>query len=225
MKNEAVLGGTKICVPPTLLVSALGQIEDVRKAVTLDWKEPGDRVYVLGETGDHTGGSEYFRYLGERDGRRAEIGAPAPYVGNRPPTVDPAAQWPVYQALHRAIDAGLVRSAATPAKGGLGICLARCAVGGGLGATLALEGCAPPSLAEDALLFSESNGRFVVTVAQRDADRFESHLGKTQGDLAWLRVGAVTQNPRLVVKLGARTAIDVAIADLGRRFKEGLADA
>ncbi len=71
MKNEAILGGVKIAVPPTLLLSAIGQIDDVRRALTLELREAGDELYALGETGEHTGASEYLRYLGERDGRHS----------------------------------------------------------------------------------------------------------------------------------------------------------
>jgi phosphoribosylformylglycinamidine synthase subunit PurSL len=85
MKNDSTMGGVRISVPPTLLVSALGQIEDVRAALTLDFKRPGDVVYLLGSTRDETGGSEYFRWRGERAGQRAELGQPAPYVGRRVP--------------------------------------------------------------------------------------------------------------------------------------------
>ncbi len=43
-----LIGGTKISIPPTVLISALGKMDDVRKAVTMDAKRAGDRVYVLG---------------------------------------------------------------------------------------------------------------------------------------------------------------------------------
>lgn len=97
MKNDAVMGGVKISVPPTLLVSAIGQIDDVRRAVTLDFKQAGEMIFVLGETGAHTGGSEYFRYLGERAGMTAADGGPAPYVGNRAPTLDTERLFKLYR--------------------------------------------------------------------------------------------------------------------------------
>ncbi|HUH66591.1 MAG TPA: AIR synthase-related protein, partial [Syntrophales bacterium] len=59
MKNDYHIGDVKISIPPTLLFSTMGRIEDVRKAVTLDAKHPGDLVYVLGETYDELGGSEW----------------------------------------------------------------------------------------------------------------------------------------------------------------------
>jgi phosphoribosylformylglycinamidine synthase len=194
MKNEAIVGGVKICAPPTLLVSALGQIDDVRRALTLELRAAGDALYALGETGDHTGASEYFRYLGEREGLRAEIGRPAPYVGRRPPTVDPERNLELYRALERATREGLVRSATTPTRGGLAVALARSALAGGLGAELDLDRLpATGRLPADVLLFSESTGRFLVTVAPADREGFESCFR----GLACERVGEVSEEPRL----------------------------
>lgn len=224
MKNEAIVGesGAKICVPPTLLVSALGQIDDVRTAITLDWKRPGDRLYVLGVTDGRTGGSEYLRYLAERDGVTAALGDAAPYVGERAPALEPERCAELYGALHRAIAAGLVRSVGVPARGGLALCLARSAMAGGLGAELDLEGIpglnGGPSVADDAALFSESNGRFVVGVAPENAAAFEDALG----DLPWAHAGTVVAVPRLTIKRGGRELVAAEIADLKTRFRRGL---
>ena len=182
MKNESTMGGTKICVPPTLLVSAIGQIDDVRNSLTLDFKQPGDVIFLIGETGEHTGGSEYFRYLGELQASQPELGAPAPYVGTKPPVLDPNVSLPLYQRLQEAMATELIRSAATPTKGGLAISLAKCAMGGGLGAEIELGSVAETSdLDPDIVLFAESNGRFVVTVAAEDVARFRSQFAGKAG--------------------------------------------
>ena len=222
MKNESIMGGVKICVPPTLLVSALGQIDDVRAALTLGFQQPGDVVFVLGETGEHTGASEYFRYLGERDGLTVEQGQPAPYVGRRPPRLDTDVTLPLYRALAGAIRDGLVRSAATPTRGGLAICLARCALAGGLGAELRLDDCpGTAALAPDVALFAESNGRFLVTVAAADAASFADRFA----GLPCGRAGEVAAEPRVVVLRGGRPLVDRQLADLRSHFQEGLGDA
>ena len=222
MKNESTMGGVKICVPPTLLLSAIGQIDDVREAVTLDFKQAGDVIFVLGTTGDHTGGSEYFRYLGEHDGVTPELGQPAPYVGSRVPTVDPAATMALYRALSAAMADGLVRSAATPTKGGLAISLAKCAMAGGLGATVDIAACpGSANLDSDTALFAESNGRFVVTVPQTEAGTFAERFS----DLECQTVGVVTNQGRLLIRRADEDLIDETVESLRLRFKEGLADA
>ncbi|MGB5551286.1 MAG: AIR synthase-related protein, partial [Thermoanaerobaculia bacterium] len=219
MKNESTMGGVKISVPPTLLLSAIGQIDDVREALTLDLKQPGDVVYVLGETGPHTGASEYFRYLGDRKGLRPELGQPAPFVGRRPPTVDTTRTVPLYTALHGAIRAGLLRSASTPNKGGLAVSLARCALAADLGLAIDLDDCPGVDwLEDDIALFSESNGRFVVSLAADQTEEFERHMEGT----AWCRAGVVTEEPRLVIRRDGRSLVDADLNSLRSRFKEGL---
>jgi phosphoribosylformylglycinamidine synthase len=141
MKNDSTMGGVKISVPPTLLVSAIGRVDDVRDAITLDPKAAGDVVFLLGETRDETGGSEYLRYLGERAGASAILGAPRPYVGNKVPRLDTAATLPLYRALESAIRGDLVRSVAVPAMGGWGLTFARAAIAGDCGLDLDLSRC------------------------------------------------------------------------------------
>ena len=64
MKNDYQIGDVRISIPPTLLFSTLGKMEDVRKAVTMDVKKPGDLVYVLGKTFRELGGSEWYALHG-----------------------------------------------------------------------------------------------------------------------------------------------------------------
>ena len=220
MKNDSTMGGVKISVPPTLLVSAIGQIDDVDDVVTLDVKFDGDVVYLLGQTTDETGGSEYFRLRGDRDGAHAAPGEPSPYVGNRVPTVDATRTLPLYRGLETAHRKKLVRSAATPGKGGLALAFARSAMAGELGMELNLD--LSPDLAAlppDVALFSESNGRFVVTVAARDAAAFE----ETFRGLPCCRIGTVTAAKSLRLTLGGNVRIDLDVEAMKSAYKETLA--
>jgi phosphoribosylformylglycinamidine synthase len=220
MKNDSTMGGVKISVPPTLLVSAIGQIDDVTDAITLDLKSEGDLVYLLGTTRDETGGSEYWRHRGERDALPADPARPAPYVGNRVPTVDPAVTLSLYRKLSEALRQRLVRSAATPAKGGLAHALARKAMAGELGMQVDLDLC--PDLAAlppDVALFAESNGRFVVSIAAPHAAAFEALLAGQ----ACRRIGAVTSAPYLRATLHGKLRVDLPVAALKAAYKEPLA--
>jgi phosphoribosylformylglycinamidine synthase len=217
MKNDSTMGGVTISIPPTLLVSAIGRIDDVRDAVTLDLKAPGDAVFVLGVTRDETGGSEYFRWLGERDGRKARLGEPAPYVGNKVPRVRASETLPLYRALAEAIRRGLVRSAATPALGGLALAIARAAMAGELGVDLDLA--ASPDLSQlppEVGLFSESNGRFVVSCAAEHAAAIETLFA----GLACRRVGTVTEVRRVRVTLGERVLLDASLDEMKTAYKK-----
>ena len=222
MKNDSTMGGVKISVPPTLLVSALGQIDDVDDALTLDAKFAADVVFLLGTTRNETGGSEYLRLRGERDGATPVPGGPAPYVGNRVPVVDASETLPLYRALETAMRRKLVRSAATPARGGLALALARTAMAGNLGLDLDLD-LAPDlaALPPDVALFSESSGRFIVTVAPEDAAAFSALLA----GLPCRRIGVVTSVASLRVTLGGTLRVDCPVAAMKVAYKQTLAHA
>ena len=222
MKNESMLGGVRICVPPTLLLSAIGQIDDVRDALGLDFKSSGDAVYALGPTGEHCGASEYYRHLGEIEGLESDAGGPAPYVGTRAPALDPESTMPLYRALARATGEGIIRSAATPARGGFGMALVRSSLAGGLGVDIdidALPGAG--ELDDDTALYSESNGRFIVTVSPADTPRLE-HLF---AGLVCRHVGTVTTGTRVLVRRRETVVVDLSLDDLRKSFSEGLVDA
>jgi phosphoribosylformylglycinamidine synthase len=125
---------------------------------------------------------------------------------------------PLYRAFETAVREGLVRSAATPSKGGLAVALVRSALAGGLGVEIDLARApGADGLRDDVVLFSESNGRFLVTVAAGDVERFE----RLFGSIACGRLGTVGGG-RVVARRGAEGVLDVALAELRRRFKEGL---
>ena len=161
MKNDYLIGNTKISIPPTLLFSIMGKIEDVRKAVTMDAKKPGDLVYVLGMTRAELGGSEWFALHG--------------FIGNAVPTVDTQKAKGLYRALSGAIASGLVASCHDCSDGGLGVALAEVAFAGGLGMDIALSLVPREGIErDDELLFSESQSRFVVTIALEAREAFET---------------------------------------------------
>ena len=114
-KNNRV----KVSVPPTLLISSIGIHPEVIKAVSLDAKIAGDLVYVIGETHEELGGSEYFAHLGG--------------IGNTVPALDAATVQDRYHRLTEAISRELVASAYPVGHGGLGTALAKVAIAGRLG--------------------------------------------------------------------------------------------
>jgi phosphoribosylformylglycinamidine synthase II len=163
MKNDYRVGEAKISIPPTLLFSTLGVIDDVTKVVTMDAKQSGDVVYVLGVTKAELGGSEYYDLRG--------------HLGNSVPRVDAAATRRLYEALSDAIARGLVASCHDCSDGGLGVALAETAFAGGLGMDVELRAVPrADDLRDDLLLFSESPSRFVVTVHADRAPAFEDAM-------------------------------------------------
>jgi phosphoribosylformylglycinamidine synthase len=146
LNNEYSTGNKTISIPATLLVSAIAVMDDVTRAVSMDAKETGNSIFIVGATRDELGGSQYYKMKG--------------YVGNSVPTVDAAGGRRLMKALTRAIAAGKVRSCHDCSEGGLAVALAEMAFAGGLGMTVDLE--ALKGLDDEALLFSESNTRFAV---------------------------------------------------------------
>lgn len=178
----------KISVPPTILISALGVIDDIEKAVTMDLKEPGTVLYLLGQTREELGGSEYLAMMGEsREGER--------WIGNRVPRVEAPTAAVRYPALYRAIREGLVRACHDCSEGGLGVAVAEMAFAGGLGVELDLRRVpgAQDFEREDYLLFSESPSRLLIEVRPEARQRLEQTLDGT----AYACIGTVTERPEL----------------------------
>jgi phosphoribosylformylglycinamidine synthase len=206
MKNDYHVGETKISIPPTLLFSVIGRVEDVRRCVTMDAKRAGDAVYVLGTTRPELGGSEYWAARG--------------FVGNQVPRVRVDESLLLYRALEGAIAQGLVASCHDGSDGGLAVALAETAFAGGLGISADL-GRAPAEgvTRDDELLFAESQSRFVVTVCPGHAAAFEALF---EGRPA-ARVGEVTAEPLLVLcGLDGREVVRAPIEELKRAWQKPL---
>jgi len=196
MKNDYSIGKTKISVPPTLLYSVIGKISDVRKAVTMDAKRPQDLVYILGETRDELGGSEWF----------AQNGA----IGNKIPQVDAKSAMKLYRALNKVIRTGLVASCHDCSDGGLGVALAETAFAGGLGLNVDLKDVPyRGKKRDDYILFSETASRFVVTIHPRDKAKFERlmagniarEIGFVSND-GWLKISGLFGQTIIEEKIG-----------------------
>ncbi len=139
--------GTRHAIPPTLVITALGIMPDVRRAVTSALGEPGDVVYALGAMVDHA--------------------VPLP-------DADAPAR---YRALHRAILAGLVVSCHDVSQGGLAVALAEMERGARLQAQVDFAAAPGASgVREDRRPFCEGPGRHVVCVRPSDTEAFEACL-------------------------------------------------
>jgi len=180
-----------ISVPPSLLISALGQIDDVSRVVTMDFKQVGNVLYQVGDTKCELGGSH--------------LALVAKTTGGRAPRVDATRAKTTFAAVHKAIRSGYVRSCHDMSEGGLAAAAAEMAFSGGLGAriyllevphriTAADEQEVPGGLAT-VLLFSESSSRFLVEVPQDCVGHFE----ETMGDVPHAAIGEVISAAQLLV--------------------------
>jgi phosphoribosylformylglycinamidine synthase subunit PurSL len=209
MKNDFYDGAVKISIPPTLLFSVIGKIEDARKAVTMDVKRPGDLVYLLGCTGNELGGSEYLALSGK--------------IGNNVPKVDPESAYARYQAYHQAVMQGLVASCHDLSDGGLAVAAAESAFAGGFGLSIDLSRVPwqgdESGWTDAALLFSESASRLLVTVRREQAESFEEIMG----DDCCARIGKVTEESLLNIEgIEGNVVIKAGLAELKEAWQQTL---
>jgi phosphoribosylformylglycinamidine synthase len=206
MKNDYLIGSTKISIPPTVLFSVVSVVPDVRKCVTMDAKRAEDLVYVLGETRAELGASEYYALHG--------------FIGNQVPRVEAQKARKLYQALTTAMEKGLVASCHDCSDGGLGVALAEVAFAGGLGIEVDLRRVPGSGVdRNDFVLFSESQSRFVVTVHPKNQKAFENCL---QGNV-FARVGWVNAGQELVITgLQGTLVVRADIIDLKEEWKRPL---
>ncbi len=146
-----------IAALPTLLISAIGIIPDVARAMTIDFKCVGDLVYIVGETNDELGASEYSE-------------------GGNIPFVDAKKNIKTYDVISNAIQKSLVASAIGVGRGGLAVALAKSGIAGQLGASVDLSKIPGSARTDEARLFSESQGRFVISICSGKEQEFEKEL-------------------------------------------------
>lgn len=119
LNNEYSIKGKSISIAATMLISAISVIQDVRKCLTMDAKQSGNLVYLLGDTHNELGGSQYFAI----DDR----------LGNNVPKVDFLKSKALMLSLSKAMGQGLVRSCHDLSEGGLAVAAAEIAFAGGAG--------------------------------------------------------------------------------------------
>jgi phosphoribosylformylglycinamidine synthase len=203
MKNDARIGGKKVSVRPTLLVSLMGSIQDVRAAVTSDFKAPGQAVYLVGETRGELGGSSFERLVG------VPLGAC--------PTVCPEAALAGFYAVHTAIRAGFVTACHDLADGGLGVALAESVLAGRVGARVTLPALQAPK-EPWAALYSETPSRLLVTVAEEHAGAFE----EIAADASYTRIGSTVAEEILEIAAADGTSFVLALDELVAAFRGAL---
>jgi phosphoribosylformylglycinamidine synthase len=232
LNNEWRLpSGERRPIPPTLLISALASVPDVRRAVTMDLKEVGSALYLLGDTRAELGGSYVGDWLLEI-GAITAIGAaayqPESELAHRSPIsnlqspisnllssvpkVDLEQAPRLMRALHGAMRDGLVRACHDLSEGGLAVAAAEMVLAGGLGLELDLAPNSALGTQHSALvaLFSESPSRFLVEVRPDDIEAFERALS----GLPLARIGVVTHEATLLVRGADEELLRIDIKDL-----------
>lgn len=175
--------GDQLAIPGTLLISAISVIDDVDKAITMDAKSPGNLIYVIGKTYDEIGGSHYTAIHN--------------FVGNSVPIVRPETGKRIIQSLNHAIDQRLIRSCHDCSEGGIGVACAEMAFAGGFGMDLDLSNVprSNQTNADELILFSESNSRFIAEISPQNQKEFEHALIGVPFNV----IGQVTEGKEFII--------------------------
>jgi phosphoribosylformylglycinamidine synthase len=228
MKNDAFAGGRRISVAPTLLVTLVGIIDDVRKAPSTDLLAAGDLLYVVGATGNLLGGSILERALSGQALHAAPGRSPTrEHLLGACPVADPAEHLRIYKAVAKLASGRALRSIHDLSDGGLAVAAAESCLGGRLGAELRLDAMPRRAATRSAsrypdaatLLFAEDTGRFLVSIRSEDRERFERSMAGLPATL----VGEVKLEPRLRVSLGNKVILDAGLDRLESAYKTPIA--
>ncbi len=197
--NESHLGP----VTPTLLITGLGIIPDVRRAVSVDVKETDDLIYIVGDTYAELGGSEYYKLKG--------------YLGRSVPKIRFRQAKKTFRTVMKAIDSGLVRACHDLSEGGLAVAAAEMAFSGGYGIELDLRNVPLKSVdRDDFALFSESNSRFLLEVSNEADHDFQDLFAGNH----YARIGRVTRTGELCIHgLSGRVIVHATLKDLEKSWK------
>lgn len=186
-----------IAIPSSLLISAMGQVEDVANCVTMDFKEAGNPVYLIGQTFSELGGSHLTKTLG--------------ITGGQVPRVHTTEAMAIFEAVHRAIQSRQIRACHDLSEGGLAVAIAEMAFAGQLGVDVNLDAALSTSgLSVAEQLFSESNSRFVVEIAADQEAAFVASFGK----LPLFKLGTVSGGKHVTVAAAGENVISAKWQEL-----------
>jgi len=178
--------GQLITIPQTLLISAVGIVNDTRKSRTMDAKADGNLLLIVGDTTGNLGGSHYTQLGGETSDRRI-------------PRVDLSVGPVNARGVASLIEQGLVRSAHDCSEGGLLVAAAEMAFSGRVG--LDLDIAALPTASQidtHAACFAETPSRYLLEVQPDKLDAVIKSLNKSE--IPFGQVGAFAGHDRLTLR-------------------------
>jgi phosphoribosylformylglycinamidine synthase len=177
--NQTVKNGIEVPVFPTPTIGMIGVLEDKNNLMTLDFKQKGDLIFIIGQCRNDISSSEY---LVSYHGIKASS---APYF-------DLEEEFEVQQAVKFLIRERLVNAAHDVSDGGLFVTLAEMAMPRELGFDVVTDS----EVREDAFLFGEGQGRVVVTVSEDQEDEFIEAM--MQSGVSFTLLGHVTKGKMMI---------------------------
>ncbi len=189
--------GTAIYPTPT--VGMVGLIEDIDTHMTQWFKNEGDLIVLLGQTREEFGGSEYLKEIHGK-------------VCGAPPELNLEMELKLIQALLKASEEGIINSAHDISEGGLAVAISEsCFTPNAL---VGVEIKVPSLIRKDAILFSESQGRAIVSLSKKNLDKFKELIERL--DLPMEIIGRVKGTRLLIEDL-----IDIPISKAYGKWAQG----
>ncbi|MEC7585064.1 MAG: phosphoribosylformylglycinamidine synthase subunit PurL [Planctomycetota bacterium] len=205
LHNEFRAADRTITIPGCILITAMSIIPDITRTVTSDLKRSGSRLVLVGVTRNELGGSVYYKTKGE--------------LGKNVPRVDHDLGKQVLQGVSRAIAAGCVLSAHDCSEGGLAVAATEMALGGRLGLNVALDKVPlSESLRDEQILFSESQSRILLEVAEDRLADLEANLDKTPHAV----IGTVESTSSVDFHNAGKSICNVSLREAEQAFKRPL---
>ncbi|MCK4226269.1 phosphoribosylformylglycinamidine synthase, partial [candidate division WOR-3 bacterium] len=191
----------RFSIPSTLLISSIAVIPDYRNAMTSNFKGEGNLIYLVGETKDELGGSEFMCIMNVR---------------GVVPSVDKRLAPIIFKKVSKGIREGLFLSVHDLSSGGLGVALAEMGFSNGIGCKVNLREI-NRELRDDILLFSESNSRFLIEVE----DKKHEEVKRLFKGVPHYLIGRTVGNS-LVISNGDHGIIDLPVDELYKRWKKAI---
>jgi phosphoribosylformylglycinamidine synthase subunit PurL len=177
--NQATMNGVVTPVYPTPTIGMLGILDDHTKVMTLDFKQQGDLIYMLGESQNDIGSSEYLRQVHEVHHSNC-------------PYFDLEKEYALHQVVSQLIQKDMVQSVHDISEGGVFVAVMESAQAGGKG----LEIKSNDKFRKDAWLFGEAQSRVIVSVTTEQSTDFERFL--QLNNVSFEAIGSVGNNAVII---------------------------
>jgi phosphoribosylformylglycinamidine synthase len=211
MKNDFDDGTVRLSIPPTLLISAMARVPKADQSISMEFKNQGELICLIHAGTLALAGSHYEELMG--------------WQKDSIPPFDLALAKSCYDALHKAIRSGFVKSAHDVSDGGLAAALAECIIGGGRGARVSLAEMSGKQNASpsrfDINLFGEGPGCILVSIEPGSKQDFEKLFDEKTISF----IGTVTAAPTLEVRTNPESdvpIISLTVSQLEKAWNEHL---
>lgn len=198
--------GGPVSIPVTLLVSAVGIVEDSAHITGASLRRPGNAICLLGYTHPETGGSAYVRMKGDDSGVVPDLNTPEAQK--------------LYTKFHEAVKKDWIASAHDLSEGGLAVTLCESAFSLQAGVEVDLQKVPVKGKVEAAeLLFSESNSRILFETAPEDVEKLRVHFA----GMPFAQIGeTVAAHRSLRLNYNQKRLVDEDLSELKKLWQNGL---